>query len=148
MAKFVLHAFSCCNYAYIYWVPYYGMFVPVQVVAMAHVRAVYSNHEEKLVRCLPMDDTLFITKLSTHRLLPGDTRSKIEKLPTQSDKASYFLNHVIITALDIEDISNFDQLLSIMQDCDYNYLQNLATTIKSEIGKPNEVKSQSGKHTI
>ena len=104
---------------------------------MAYLRA-YQNHLEKLVRCLPMDDTHFITKLSAKQLLPGDTESKINALSTQADKASYFLRHVIKPALDIDHISGFDKLLTIMQSCDYIHVKNLAATIESEL-KPKKM---------
>ena len=99
---------------------------------MAYIRT-YQNHVEKLVKCLPMDDTHFITKLSAQQLLPGDTKDKIKTLSTQADKASYFLDHVIKPALDINDISDFDELLSIMQNCGYKHVEKLAVTIKDEI---------------
>ena len=109
---------------------------------MAHIRA-YQNHLEKLVKCLPMDDTHFTTKLSAQQLLPGDTENKIKPLSTQADKASYFLNHVIKPALDINETSSFDKLLSIMQNCDYIHVEKLAVTIKCEIDKSDDkMKSQ------
>ena len=104
---------------------------------MAHIRA-YQNHLEKLVKCLPMDDTHFITKLSAQQLLPGDTESRIKALSTQADKASYFLTHVIQPALDIDETSDFDKLLSIMHICGYNHVQKLAVIIKSEIDKSDD----------
>ena len=113
---------------------------------MAYLRA-YSNHVEKLVKCLPMDDTHFITKLSAQQLLPGDTESKIKAMSTQADKASYFLSHVIKPALDIDDISDFDKLLFVMRTCGYNHVEKLAQAIESEINKPDEMKScMLGKH--
>ena len=124
------------------------MFVPIQVVAMAYLAAYY-NYLEKLVKCLPMDDTHFITKLSAQQLLPGDTDSNIKAMSTQAKKASYFLDHVIKPALDIDEISGFDRLLSIMQTCGYIHVQKLAQTIESEIAEPDEMKScTSGKHHV
>ena len=61
----------------------------MQVVVMAHIKA-YSNHVGDLVKCLPMDDAHFISKLSSQQLLPGDTGQKIESKATQNDKALYF----------------------------------------------------------
>ena len=107
---------------------------------MAH-REAYHNHVEKLVKCLPMDDTHFITKLSGQQLLPGDTESKIKALPIQADKALYFLSHVIKPALDIDDTSDFEKLLSIMLSCGYNHVQNLAGTIKFGIYNSDETES-------
>ena len=110
---------------------------------MAYIRT-YQNHVEKLVKCLPMDDAHFITKLSAQQLLPGDTENKIKPLSTQADKASYFLNHVIKPALDINETSSFNKLLCIMQDCGYIHVQKLAVTIKCEIDKSDdEIKLQS-----
>ena len=108
---------------------------------MAHIRA-YQNHLEKLVKCLPMDDTHFITTLSAQQLLPGDTENKIKTLSTPADKASYFLSHVIKPALDIDEISDFDELLCIMQNCGYKHVQKLAVTIKCEIDKPDEINTE------
>ena len=108
---------------------------------MAHLRA-YPKYLEKLVKCLPMDDTHFITKLTTQQLLPGDTESKIKTLSTPSDKASYFLSHVIKPALDIGETSDFYELLSIMRNCGYKHVQKLAETIEHEIDTSDEIKSQ------
>ena len=107
---------------------------------MAYLRA-YCSHVEKLVKCLPMDDTHFITKLSAQQLLPGDTDSNIKAMSTQAKKASYFLDHVIKPALDIDEISGFDKLLSVMRTCGYNHVEKLAQIIESEIDKPDEMKS-------
>ena len=109
-------------------------------------KKVYGNHAEKLVRCLPMDDALFITALSTKNLLPGDTKEQIKAKFTQAEKASYFLSHVIEPALDIDDTSDFNALISVMQMCGYNSVQKLAHTIKLEIDSTDEAKSRiSGK---
>ena len=98
----------------------------------------YEKYVDKLVKCLPMDDAVFITELTKCKLLPGDTSSQLEALPTQAKKALYFLNHVIKPALDIEDISNFEHLLSVMEHCGYPHVEKLACEIKSEIDKGNE----------
>lgn len=99
---------------------------------------VYNNYVEKLIKCLPMDDTNFINELSVQNLLPGSTQSQIKTLFTQVDKASYFLNHVIKPALDIDDTSSFDKLLSVMQYCGYDHVQNLSCKIKSESDQQTE----------
>ena len=99
----------------------------------------YEEHVEKLVKCLPMDDTLFITKLSACKLLPGDTHSQLKTLPTRVDKASYFLDHVIKPALDIDDTSSFDDLLSVMEDCGYAHVEKLACKIKSAMNKRSKI---------
>ena len=74
----------------------------------------YDDHVDNLVKCLPLDDTQLNAMLSSQQLLPGDTADKIKSLSTPTDKASYFLNHVIKPALDIDETSEFEKLISIM----------------------------------
>ena len=108
----------------------------MQVTRMSQIKAIYDNYVDKLVNCLPMDDTTyFITKLSTQRLLPGETESKIKSFSTQDEKASYFLSHVIKPALDLDDTSSFMKLLSVMQECDYDHVQKLSNKISDDIKK-------------
>ena len=107
----------------------------VKATTMAKIE-VYEKYSEKLVECLPMEDCLFINKLSTHKLLPGNTGNLVKAdkaLPTQADKASHFLNYVIKPALRIDDTCSFDNLLSVMEHCDYIHVKNLACKIISEI---------------
>jgi len=111
----------------------------IQVIIMA-CKKVYGKHAEELVKSLPMDDAQFISMLITNNLLPGDTVAKIEAKSTQAEKALYFLNHVIKPALDIDNTSNFNALISVMQMCGYNYVQDLARTIKLEIDSSDEAK--------
>ena len=116
-------------------------------MAQEQLIEVYKKYTEKLVKCLPMDDTLFVTKLSHHNLLPGDTHNHLKKAATQPDKASYFLDHVIKPALDIDDTSSFDNLLSVMDQCGYTHVKTLASKIKSEI-KMNDSEPGSYKHMM
>ena len=105
----------------------------MQVAKMSQIKTIYVDYVDKLVKCLPMEDTHFITKLSSQNLLPGDTESKIKALSTQADKASYFLSYVIKPALDIDDTSGFNKLLSVMQECEYDHVQTLSNKIRDDI---------------
>lgn len=98
----------------------------------------YESYVEKLVKCLPMDDAHFITKLCSHHLLPGDTENKIKAFNTESDKSLYFLNHVIKPALDIDDVCGFKKLLLVMQSCGYEHVQKLSYQIENDISKLQE----------
>lgn len=101
---------------------------------MTHLKLIiYERYVDKLVKCLPMDDAHFIANLSAKQLLPGDTENKIKQLSTPSDKASYFLSHVIKPAIEIDDVSDFKQLLSIMHDCGYNHVQKLSLKIDQDM---------------
>ena len=93
-----------------------------------------------LVKCLPMDDTVFTATLTKHKLLPGNIKSQLTALRTQADRALYFLDHVIKPALDIDDTSSFNKLLSIMEQCGYDHVEKLACKIKSGIGKASDTK--------
>ena len=94
---------------------------------------IFARYIEKLVRCLPMDDALFIAKLHSYGLFPGDISYKVNVLLTQAERASYFLNHVIKPALDIGEPSSFHNLLSVMEQCGYTHVEKLAYTIKSQM---------------
>ena len=100
---------------------------------------VYKSYVEQLLRSLPMDDSVFIHMLSTHKLLPGDTNDQLEALQIQHDKALYFLNHVIN---EIGHTSSFDRLLSVMEQCGYANVEKLAGKMKSEIDKTSDIYEQ------
>ena len=103
----------------------------------------FDKYSEELVKCLPMNDTLFIAKLSTFNLLPGNTSNQLEALPTQPDKAFYLLNHVVKPALAIDDASSFENLISVMKQCGYNHVRKIACKIISQMNKENDIKSGS-----
>jgi len=80
-----------------------------------------------------MEDNTFIAKLISEDLLPGDTKSKIESQSISADKASYFLTNVIKRSIEIGNIDSFNKLISVMEHCDFKYLNGLALEIKSTI---------------
>ena len=102
---------------------------------------IYGKYSEKIIKCLPMNDTHFIAELFSCKLLPGDTNNQLEALPTPSKKAHYLLNHVIKPALDTDDTSSFDKLLYVMEHCGYDHVRKLACEIKSQIDKANDIES-------
>ena len=114
---------------------------------MAQAKTVYKNYVEKLIKCLPMDDAHFTAQLLRHNLLPSNTNNKIKALHTQADKASYFLNYVVKPALDIDHFSSFDNLLSVMKHCDFEYVKELADEIESEINRRSNIKTGVYVHT-
>ena len=108
---------------------------------MTHQEA-FDKYSEEMVKCLPMNDTLFIAKLSIFNLLPGNTNNQLQTLPTQADKALYLLNHVIKPALHINDASSFENLLSVMEQCGYDHVKRIVCLIKSQMCK--EINIESG----
>ena len=95
-------------------------------------KEVFQRYFGKLTACLPMEDSLFLVKLSECSLIPGDTKDKIKSKDTQADKAEYFISHVIKPSLEVGD-TDFDKLLAVMSESGYRYLKELSCTIKSEI---------------
>ena len=92
----------------------------------------YSN----LVETLPMDDTVFIAKLFSNDLLPGDLKNQLKLLHrTSADKAALFLDSVIEPSVTSDGGSSFDKLLSVMEDCKYPHLKELAVQIKASLRK-------------
>ena len=88
---------------------------------------VFKKFYVKLVKGLPMDDTLFRAELFANDLLPGDHKERVESLATKSDKAAYFLDHVIKPSVTSNDHgSSFDKLLSVMEDSEYQGVKELA----------------------
>ena len=101
---------------------------------MTHIE-VYEKYLEKLVKVLPMEDVRFTTQLSSNGILPSSVGEHITSLPTQSNKANHFLKNVIKSSLDIDEIDEFENLLTVMEKCGYPHIQRLAAKIKSELNK-------------
>ena len=104
-------------------------------IGLPTVAQVYAGYELQLVKCLPMNDQLFITELSANSLLPGNMEATITSLLTPVNKSSHFLSNIIKPALDIDYTDSFDKLLVIMEGCGYPHVQALAVEIKTEITK-------------
>lgn len=93
---------------------------------------IFSDYYEKLLR-LPMQDSIFVAKLTRQKLLPGDSKRSIEGQLTPTEKASYFLDNVIKPSIEIGSADSFDALLSVMEQCEYDHIEKLAVEIKSKI---------------
>ena len=101
---------------------------------MAHMK-VYEDYEAKLVRVLPMNDVTFITQLSHNKILPDNVEAHIKSLPTQSDKADYYLTKNIESSLDIGETEEFNNLITVMEKCGYPHVERLAKAMKSDLDK-------------
>ena len=95
---------------------------------------------------LPMNDLSFITQLKYYDLLPEYTESSLYALPTNKEKASYFLNNVIKPQLNHNDNVCFDTLLEIMVRNDNDNLKNIAAMIYSAAKIKLEVIADTRKH--
>ena len=98
---------------------------------------VYQKYYVELVRCLPMDDVVFIGELFKNELLPSDLKAKLKSSSTSTskEKAAKFLDDVIEPALNAENNNGemYFTLLSVMKESEYDNVKKLAETIISEL---------------
>lgn len=89
-----------------------------------------------------MDDALFIAELFSANLLPGDMKDQVKAMSTQADKATHFLDHVILPSVKNDIGSSFDDLIKVMEDGEYNSVKELAKQIRFSLGnRPGNVET-------
>ena len=103
-------------------------------MATAH-KKVYEKYIEKLVKALPMDDVTFTTQLSSNSILPDNVDSHIQSLSTPFNKAEYFLKKVIKSSLDIDETTEFENLITVLEKCGYSHVERLANKMKADLEK-------------
>ena len=91
---------------------------------------VFQEFYSKLAKTLPMKDAIFTAELYSRDLFPDDLKEQVESLFTSATKASYFLDHVIKPSVTSGNGSCFDELLNVMNDCDYQNVIELSKQIK------------------
>ena len=83
-----------------------------------------------------MDDAVFIAKLFSNDLLPGDLKNQLKLLHrTLADKAVLFLDSVIEPSVTNDGGSSFDKLLNVMEDSEYSHVKQLAKQIRTSLKK-------------
>ena len=93
---------------------------------------VYKQFYAKLVKTLPMNDVSFVAELYSRDLLPGDAKDEVKSKATRASKAAYFLDNVIEPSLE-NTFGNFNKLLKVMEDSEYNDLKELAKLITTRL---------------
>ena len=92
---------------------------------------VFQQFYSKLVETLPMDDAVFVAKLFSNDLLPGDLKNQLKLVHrTSADKAALFLDSVIEPSVTSDGGSSFDKLLHVMEDSEYQHVKELAEEIR------------------
>ena len=94
---------------------------------------VFTEFYDELVAILPMDDSRFVAKLFTHKLLPGNLKQRIEAKQTVEDKATYFLDHAIEPGVSVDNSESFCKLLELMGKSGNITLKTLADKIKTAL---------------
>ena len=97
-----------------------------------NVKDVLKGFSPQLVEVLPMQDTTFITELDAALLFPGNVKATIQSLPTTADKASYFIDNVILCNVG-SDRTNLNKLLTVMEKFNYDPAKNLAEKIRTAL---------------
>ena len=83
-----------------------------------------------------MDDAVFIAKLFSNDLLPGDLKNQLKLLHrTSADKATLFLDTVIEPSVTSDGGSSFDKLFNVMEDSEYKHVKKLANQIRTSLRK-------------
>ena len=94
---------------------------------------VFQQFYVKLVKKLPMDDSLFTAELFACGLLPGDLKQQINAKNTPVDKATCFLDHEIKSDVSVGNSTSFNKLLDVMEDSGNDSLKELAEEIKTAL---------------
>ena len=100
---------------------------------MEEVSTVFKDYYPKLVKTLPMDDAIFMAELFSHSLLPDDLKDYVESQPTSAKKASSFLDRMIKPTVTSGVGGNFDVLLTVMEDSEYQNVNDLAKLIRTSL---------------
>ena len=102
---------------------------------MPSLKDVYDDYYPKLIRVLPMNDSLFIAQLYSNKFLPGDAKESVMVRPTRADKATFFLDNYIVKGFDDDGMSNqlFIELIRVMEKSDDLVLKSVAKEIRNKI---------------
>ena len=94
---------------------------------------VFKQFYVELVTILPVDDTMFLAKLFSCDLLPGNLMNEIKAERTPADKAMCFLNGKINRDISNGDVRSFNKLLDVMEESRNDSLKVLAMKIKTAV---------------
>ena len=103
------------------------------LMAGISINELFEHYYTALVHSLPIKDTDFLDELFKHDLLPGDVKIKLESLTVHYKRSSYFLDNVIKPLVVVGDRKGFDNLLTIMKNCKYDNVKDLAKKIDEEL---------------
>jgi len=90
---------------------------------------VFRDFQMKLVTSLPLNDVIFISILAKNNFFVGTQIDTMKAQKTEVDKASYFLNNVVLHDID----KYFVKLLNVMEVY-RDQLELLANEIKERLG--------------
>ena len=88
---------------------------------------IFKEFYPKLFKILPVD--FVINHLYSKKLLSSAHKCKLQDMPTTRERVKYFLDEVIERGLEIDCMSQFDQMLAVMANSDDPPVQFLANEI-------------------
>jgi len=80
-----------------------------------------------------MNDVVFVAQLYAAHLLPGDSRTILQSKSTPSEKALYFLDHMIEPSVKFGFDSRFYGLIEVMEDSECNGVKELAKLMRISV---------------
>ena len=95
-----------------------------------------------------MNDTLFLEKLKSHSLLPGDLNEEVQAKDTTAKKTACFLDNVIDRSLSIDNFELLHKLLIVMsdeEDINNDLLKQLSSQMQEELAKETALITKKGK---
>ena len=95
------------------------------------VRTVVEENYSELAGKLPMFDGSFIASLITLKLMPSNIKYAIETKETNTKKAMYLLDNVIVKSISFN--TYFNPLLCAMEKSGFTHTQCLARKMRSQI---------------
>ena len=100
-------------------------------IEMSTLKDRYQQSYGDLIIKLQVKDPIFSARLYSAGLFPGNTRAEVQSKATSAEAAMHFLDNVINRGWS-NDNSNtqFEQLLTIMANCDDAVVKTLAADIK------------------
>ena len=93
---------------------------------------VFKQFNEILIKSLPMKDVMFLAKLNSKGLFPGDLKAQVKSQSTSTEAADYLLDNKIAIDLKSGNDKSFIQLLSSAME-EFNI--SIATEIKGKLSK-------------
>jgi len=93
---------------------------------------VFNKFNEKLVTSLPMKDVIFLAKLTSRELFPGDLKDQVKEKSSLAEAADHFLDNSIKKDLKNDVDESFFKLLSAMEEFSPQ-LKTLAAEIRDQL---------------
>ena len=91
------------------------------------------EHTIKLCKLLPMSNPTFLQTLEYYKILPGDSRDKIEAKSTTGEKADYYIQQIIKTSTDLYLPKLLEAMEYYCKQCTDIALEDLLNQIKAKI---------------